>query len=292
MKKGIILAGGHGTRLYPLTETTSKQLLPVFDKPMIYYPLTTLMLGGVRQIAIISTPKDLVNYRSLLGSGEKWGIELVYYEQKEPKGLAEAFLICEEFIGSDSISLILGDNIFYGNIRYKEIFTNFKAGALIFGYPVSDPERYGIVEFDSDGNVLSIEEKPKKPKSRFAVPGLYLYDNKVIEYAKNLSPSRRGELEITDLNLVYLRDKSLSVETMGRGVAWLDTGTIDSLNAASSFIMSVENQQSFKIGCPEEVSLRMGLIDIEQFEYLVSSVPKCDYKSYLLQILEEENRSK
>ena len=253
--KGIILAGGHGTRLYPLTKITSKQLLPIYEKPMIYYPLSTLMLGGIRDIAIISTPRDLPNYESLLGDGRKWGLNLTYVEQAKPRGLADAFIVCKKFIGGSNVSLILGDNIFYGNMKLDQIYDNFKAGALVFGYPVTDPERYGILEFNEDGRVIDIEEKPVKPKSRYAVPGIYLYDNNVVDIAENLSPSPRGELEITDLNREYLKRDTLSVQILGRGVAWLDTGTAESLQDASAFIQSVEKRQSFKIGCPEEIAL-------------------------------------
>ena len=222
--KGIILAGGHGTRLYPLTNVMSKQLLPVYDKPMIYYPLSTLMLGGIKDIAIISTPKDLPNYKLLLGDGSKWGINFTYVEQSKPRGLADAFIVCEEFIGDDDVVLILGDNIFHGNLRLDQIFGEFEGGATIFGYPVKDPERYGILEFDGEGKVIGLEEKPANPKSRYAIPGLYMYDNNVIEYSKGLKPSQRGEIEITDLNLIYLKNRNLNVQIFGRGVEWLDSG--------------------------------------------------------------------
>jgi glucose-1-phosphate thymidylyltransferase len=287
MKKGIILAGGHGTRLYPLTNNTSKQLLPVFDKPMIYYPISTLMLGGIEEIAIISTPRDLPNYNNLLGDGKKWGIKISYFNQENPRGLADAFIVCKDFIKKDSVSLILGDNIFYGNLRLKELYDNFRGGALIFGYPVQDPERYGIVEFDKDGKAISLEEKPKNPKSRFAIPGLYLYDNRVVNFAENLEPSNRGELEITDLNRKYLEINELDVQLLGRGIAWLDTGTSESLQEASSFIQSVEKRQSYKIGCPEEVALRMGLINASEFNNIITSIPSCEYKNYLIGISEE-----
>ena len=279
--KGIILAGGSGTRLYPLTAFTSKQLLPVYEKPMIYYPLSTLMLGGIKDIAIISTPRDIEQYKSLLGDGNRWGISISYFIQDKPRGLADAFIVCKEFIGKENISLILGDNIFYGNMRLKEIYDNFEKGALIFGYPVKNPERYGILEFNSKGRVLSIEEKPVKPKSKYAVPGLYLYDNHVVEIAENLKPSPRGELEITDLNNKYLSSGDLKVELLGRGIAWLDTGTASSLQAASSFIQSVEDRQSYKIGCPEEVSFRMKFIDLTLFKSVIKDLPPCDYRTYL-----------
>ena len=282
--KGIVLAGGHGTRLYPLTNNTSKQLLPIYDKPMIYYPLSTLMLSGIREIALISTPRDLPQYKELLGDGRRLGISIKYYEQTEPRGIADSFIVCKEFIGDSSVSLILGDNIFYGNLRLEELHKNFRKGALIFGYPVKDPERYGIIEFDQSGKVVGIEEKPKIPKSRYAIPGLYIYDNKVVEYAKNLVPSRRGELEITDLNLKYLRKKELRVQILGRGIAWLDTGTSQSLQEASSFVASVEKRQSFKIGCPEEIALRQNFINSKQFKELIDVMPECEYRNYLSEI--------
>ena len=282
--KGIVLAGGHGTRLYPLTNNTSKQLLPIYDKPMIYYPLSTLMLSGIREIALISTPRDLPQYKELLGDGRRLGISIKYYEQTEPRGIADSFIVCKDFIGKDSVSLILGDNIFHGNLRLETLYKNFKSGALIFGYPVKDPERYGIIEFDKSGKVVSIEEKPKIPKSRYAIPGLYVYDNKVVKYAQNLVPSRRGELEITDLNLKYLRKKDLRVQILGRGIAWLDTGTSQSLQEASSFVASVEKRQSFKIGCPEEIALRQNFINSKQFKELIDVMPECEYRNYLSEI--------
>jgi glucose-1-phosphate thymidylyltransferase len=285
--KGIILAGGYGTRLYPLTFFTSKQLLPVYEKPMIYYPLSTLMLGRIRDIAIISTPRDLPQYEALLGNGEKWGLRLTYIQQDRPRGLADAFIVCKEFIGNDDVSLILGDNIFYGNMRLKEVFKSFSGGALVFGYPVHDPERYGILEFDDVGKVVGIEEKPEKPKSRYAVPGLYLYDNRVVDFAENLVPSARGELEITDLNREYLKKRELKVQILGRGVAWLDTGTAESLQDASAFIQSIEKRQSYKIGCPEEVALRAGLIDLNQFRKLMDGIPDCEYRNYLADVYRE-----
>ena len=289
--KGIILAGGHGTRLYPLTIFTSKQLLPVYEKPMIYYPLTTLMLGGISEIAIVSTPRDLPQFESLLGDGSNWGIQITYIEQKYPKGLADAFIVCKDFIGDDNVSLILGDNIFYGNLRLDDIYKNFNEGALIFGYPVKDPERYGIIEFDSSGSISDIVEKPSNPKSRYAVPGLYLYDNKVVKFAESLEPSERGELEITDINKIYLEHKNLEVRILGRGTAWLDTGTCESLNEASSFIHSIEKRQSFKIGCPEEVALRMNFIDISDFNKIINKLPECEYRFYLQDVFEEMHAS-
>ncbi len=282
--KGIILAGGKGTRLYPLTQFISKQLLPVYEKPMIYYPLSTLMLGGIRNITIISTPHDLPQYRKLLGDGKKWGLTLSYHQQNKPRGLSDAFIVCKEFIGKDDVSLILGDNIFYGNMRLEEIYQNFNGGALIFGYPVQDPKRYGIIEFDDEGKVIGLEEKPKEPKSKYAIPGLYLYDNRVVEFAESLTPSARGELEITDLNREYLKRGELKVQILGRGIAWLDTGTAESLQDASVFIQSIEKRQSYKIGCPEEIALRMGYIDTDQFLSLVEEMPDCEYNNYLMGI--------
>ena len=285
--KGIILAGGHGTRLYPLTLFTSKQLLPVYDKPMVYYPLTTLMLGGITEIAIISTPRDLPNYELLLGSGSQWGLKLSYFQQDKPRGLADAFIVCKDFIGDDDVSLILGDNIFYGNMQLEEIYNNFSGGALIFGYSVNNPSRYGIVNFDRNGKVLGLEEKPENPKSRYAIPGLYLYDNRAIEFTENLLPSSRGELEITDLNLEYLKRDNLRVQILGRGIAWLDSGTSKSLQDASAFIQSIEMRQSLKIGCPEEVALRMKFINFKQFKKLATDIPESEYKNYLNKISKE-----
>ena len=290
--KGIILAGGHGTRLYPLTQITSKQLLPIYEKPMIYYPLSTLMLSGIRDIAIISTPRDLPNYNSLLGDGKKWGLNLTYFEQEKPRGLADAFLVCKNFIGESRVSLILGDNIFYGNMKLDYVYENFKEGALIFGYPVNDPERYGIIEFNDEGEVIDLEEKPVNPKSRYAIPGIYLYDNNVVEIAEKLSPSPRGELEITDLNKEYLKRGALSVQILGRGVAWLDTGTAESLQDASAFIQSVEKRQSFKIGCPEEIALRKEYINLEGFESLIKEMPISNYRDYLEALHQELAYSK
>jgi glucose-1-phosphate thymidylyltransferase len=285
--KGIILAGGHGTRLYPLTVFTSKQLLPVYEKPMIYYPLSTLMLGGIREIAIISTPRDLPQYEKLLGNGIQWGLSITYIIQDKPRGLADAFIVSKKFIGKDNVSLILGDNIFYGNMRLKEIFGGFDSGALVFGYPVNDPERYGIIEFSDSGEVVGIVEKPEKPKSRYAIPGFYIYDNKVVNLAENLKPSSRGEIEITDLNLEYLKTNDLEVKILGRGIAWLDTGTASSLQDASSFIQSIEKRQSFKIGCPEEIALRSNFIGLSQFRSLIDKIPSCNYQKYLQMIYDE-----
>jgi len=290
--KGIILAGGSGTRLNPLTKAISKQLIPVYDKPMIYYPLSALMLAGIKDILIISTPQDLHKFRDLFGEGKEMGLNLSYKEQPRPEGIAQAFIIGEEFIGNDSVCLILGDNIFYGHNLSMTLqrMAGLKEGACIFGYWVSDPQRYGIVEFNRDNEVINIGEKPKVPKSNYAVPGLYFYDNKVINIAKNLKPSARGELEITDVNLAYLRQENLKVELLGRGYAWLDTGTPDSLLDASNYIATMERRQGLKIGCIEEVAFRMGYIDKNQFERIIVRLPVNDYRKYLEMILKEENR--
>jgi glucose-1-phosphate thymidylyltransferase len=282
--KGIILAGGSGTRLHPMTLVTSKQLMPVYDKPMIYYPLSTLMLAGIRDILIISTPKDLPNFQALLGDGSKWGISLSYAEQPSPDGLAQAYIIGADFIGSSPSCLILGDNIFYGH-GINDIFKSAMSrddGATVFAYHVSDPERYGVVEFDQAMKAISIEEKPEKPRSNWAVTGLYFYDSTVVDIAANLNPSDRGELEITDVNRVYLNRGKLSVEQMGRGYAWLDTGTPDSLLDASEFVATLERRQGFKIACPEEIAYREGFIDANQLEFLVKSYGKSAYGKYLL----------
>ncbi|MFW6256362.1 MAG: glucose-1-phosphate thymidylyltransferase RfbA [Candidatus Sumerlaeota bacterium] len=281
MKKGIILAGGKGTRLYPLTQVTSKSLQPVYDKPMIYYPLSTLMLGGVQEVCIISTPEDTPRYEQLLGDGRQWGIDICYKVQPEPKGIAQAFIIGKEFIGSDPVSLILGDNLFYGQMRLLEVFGQFEKGGLVFAYHVKDPERYGVVEFDDTGKAVSIEEKPSEPKSDFAIPGLYLFDNRVVEISENLKPSARGELEITDVTKAYMGMGELQVSLMGRGIAWLDTGTSSSLQEASNFISIIEDRQGTKVGCPEECALRMGFIDMEAFQRMVGEMPKCEYSNYL-----------
>ena len=288
--KGIILAGGAGTRLYPNTKVISKQLLPIYDKPMIYYPLSTLLLGGIKDIGLISTPRDIPMFREMLGNGNKYGLNIEYFEQPEPRGLADAFLICEDFIGNDNCCLILGDNIFYGNMQLMDIFSNFKKGALVFGYPVKDPERYGVLSFGENGEVHSITEKPKNPPSNFAVPGLYLYDNNVVEYAKSLAPSKRGEIEITDLNNIYLKNQVLNCQLIGRGVAWLDAGTCESLQDAGNFIMSIEKRQSYKIACIEEICFRQGFISFSEFESLSENYPESDYKQYL-QILKKEFKS-
>ncbi|MHB8978828.1 MAG: glucose-1-phosphate thymidylyltransferase RfbA [Trichloromonadaceae bacterium] len=288
IKKGIVLAGGAGSRLYPLTLVASKQLQPVYDKPMIYYPLSTLMRAGVQDILIISTPLDTPRFQALLGDGSRFGIRLSYAVQPEPKGIAQAFLVGEEFIGGDAVSLILGDNIFYGKMGLTKIFSEFNGGAKVFGYPVHDPERYGVVEFDKEGKAIGIEEKPSKPKSHYAVPGLYLYDKQIVEITKNLKPSPRGELEITDVNVEYLNRGELRVERLERGIAWLDTGTHMSLLEASHFIGTLEARQGLKIACLEEVAFRKGFIDREQMGKIIAQTPKSSYREYLGKILEDE----
>lgn len=279
--KGIILAGGAGSRLFPLTLVASKQLQPVFDKPMVYYPLTVLIAGGIREFCLISTPQDLPRFRQLLGDGTQWGLTIDYREQAKPEGIAQAFRIAESFIGRDNVTLMLGDNIFFGGDSFQRAFGEFKSGAVIFGYHVNDPERYGVVEFDAEGRAVSIEEKPKQPKSSFAVPGLYIYDNEIVAIAKALKPSARGELEITDVNVEYMRRGKLKVYRLPRGFAWLDAGTSSSLHEASAYVQTIEKRQGIKIGCPEEVAFRRGFLTLAQLEAVTSKMPRCEYRDYM-----------
>jgi glucose-1-phosphate thymidylyltransferase len=287
--KGIILAGGAGSRLYPLTLVASKQLQPVYDKPMVYYALTTLIEGGIRELCLISTPHDLPRFKQLLGDGSRFGIYIEYREQPKPAGIAQAFLIAESFIRRDNVTLILGDNIFYGGDSFYRVLTEFKSGAAIFGYHVNDPERYGVVEFN-DGRAISIEEKPKQPKSNYAVPGIYVYDNSVVDVAKNLKPSARGELEITDVNVAYLQRGDLSVHRLNRGFAWLDAGTSTSLHEASAYVQTIEKRAGIKIGCPEEAAFRHGFLSLAQLEKLIEEMPKCEYRDYLGEVVAEAKR--
>jgi glucose-1-phosphate thymidylyltransferase len=288
--KGIVLAGGAGSRLYPLTLVASKQLQPVYDKPMVYYPFSTLIESGIREFCLISTPRDLPRFEQLLGDGKPWGLSIEYREQAKPAGIAQAFLIAESFIGGDDVTLILGDNVFYGGENFQRAFAEFKGGATVFGYHVHDPHRYGVVEFDRAGHAISIEEKPKHPKSNYAVPGLYLYDNNVVSMTKALKPSPRGELEITDLNVEYLRRGHLKVHRLGRGFAWLDAGTSTSLHDASAYVQTIEKRQGIKIGCPEEAAFRRGFISLKELDALTAGMPNCEYRDYLLSVVAEAKR--
>jgi glucose-1-phosphate thymidylyltransferase len=285
--KGIILAGGAGSRLFPLTLVASKQLQPVYDKPMVYYPLTTLIEGGIREFCLISTPQDLPRFRQLLGDGAAWGLHIEYREQPRPEGIAQAFVIAESFIGPDGVALILGDNVFYGGDNFYRAFAEFAGGATIFGYHVNDPERYGVVEFDAQGRAISIEEKPQKPKSNYAVPGLYIYDNQVVGITKSLKPSARGELEITHVNVEYLQRGQLHVHRLSRGFAWLDAGTSSSLHEASAYVQTIEKRQGVKIGCPEEAAFRQGFLPLSRLAALTEQMPRCEYRTYLEAVVAE-----
>ena len=286
--KGIILAGGAGSRLFPLTLVASKQLQPVYNKPMVYYPLSTLIVSGIREFCLISTPHDLPRFRQLLGDGSVWGISIEYREQPRPQGIAQAFLISESFIGQEDVTLILGDNIFFGGDSFPHAFFEFKAGAAIFAYHVRDPARYGVIEFDGRGRAISIEEKPKHPKSNFAVPGVYLYDPQVVAITRDLKPSARGELEITDVNREYLRRGQLRVYPLSRGFAWLDAGTSSSLHEASAYVQTIEKRQGTKIGCPEEAAFQRGFVSLKQLQALVSEMPDCEYRDYLQNVVVAE----
>ena len=288
--KGIILAGGAGSRLYPLTLVTSKQLQPVYDKPMVYYPLTTLIASTVREFCLISTPNDLPRFEQLLGNGHQWGISIEYRQQPKPAGIGQAFIIAESFIGTDAATLILGDNIFFGGDSFQRAFSEFKGGASIFGYHVNDPERYGVVEFDASDRPISIEEKPKHPKSNYAIPGVYICDNQVAKIARNLKPSARGELEITDVMAEYLRHGQLRVYRLRRGFAWLDAGTSTSLHEASAYVQTIEKRQGLKIGCPEEAAFRRGFLSLDELEKLTLRMPLCEYRDYLQHVVMEARR--
>ena len=290
LMKGIILAGGAGSRLYPLTLVASKQLQPVYDKPMVYYPLTTLIESGIREFCLISTPHDLPRFKQLLANAEKWGISIDYREQPKPAGIAQAFLIAESFIGNDPVTLILGDNIFYGGDVFQKAVENFKSGATIFAYQVRDPERYGVVEFDASDRAISIEDKPASPKSDYVVPGFYIYDYKVVGIAKTLKPSIRGELEISDVNSCYLNRGELNALKLNRGFGWFDAGTSSSLHEASAYVQSVEKRHGIKVGCPEEAALRKGLLPFVSFERLISSIPHCEYRNYLERVARDWRR--
>ncbi len=289
--KGIILAGGAGSRLYPLTLVASKQLQPVYDKPMIYYPLSTLIEGGIREICLISTPHDLPRFQRMLGDGSRFGIRIDYREQEKPNGIAMAFRIAESFIGREAVTLILGDNIFSGSEVFQSAFTHFQSGAVIFGYYVNQPHRYGVVEFDAAGRAISIEEKPHHPRSNYAVPGIYLFDNEVVAIAHALKPSARGELEVTDVNAEYLRRGNLRVQLLPRGFAWLDAGTSSSLHEASAYVQTIERRTGVKLGCPEEAAFRCGILSIEQFDGITKTLPDCEYRDYLLGVAAETRRS-
>lgn len=288
--KGIVLAGGSGSRLYPLTLVASKQLQPVYDKPMIYYPITVLMAAGIRELCVISTPRDLPRLRQLLGDGSEWGVRFEYREQPRPEGIAQALLIAETFVAKDNVTLILGDNIFFGGDAFPRAFAEFKSGATIFAYHIQEPQRYGVVEFDAEERVISLEEKPVRPRSNYAVPGVYIYDHQAVEIARTLKPSARGELEITDVNREYLRRGQLNVRRLSRGFAWLDAGTSSSLHEASAYVQTIEKRQGIKIGCPEEAALRRGFVTPGEFDTLVSAMPDCEYRKYLESVAAEARR--
>lgn len=285
--KGLILAGGSGSRLYPITRVASKQLQPVYDKPMVYYPLTVLVAGGIREFCLISTPEDLPRFRQLLGDGRQWGLRIEYREQPQPQGIAQAFLLAEDFIAGDSVALILGDNLFFGGDALPRALAEFQRGATIFAYHVQDPQRYGVVEFDAHGRAVGLEEKPERPRSAYAVPGVYLYDPEVVAIARRLRPSARGELEITDVNRAYLMRGALNVVRLSRGTAWLDAGTSSSLFDAAAFVQAIEKRQGIKLGCPEEAALRRQFIDLAQFRRLVDAMPACEYRDYLADVAAE-----